>query len=205
MKPYGKRLPRFGPANNSTPTRFQEVWTGNRKWEPQQFFERVVAKIGYLGCDYVNAKVTFADGWSKPAAGNDVPVERMEWCYELPFGGVMPAAGCYVASRAEVAGDPNLDAFSAKYTGWQFWTGSRYLAKNLETKGAARFNPDAAEFSKNPVPLDEWYKAIMDRLDPDRNVPIGDQRMASFTVHVYSGQKLADHIASGNGGSAPPP
>ena len=87
--------------------------------------------------------------------------------------------------------------------GWQFWTDAAYKMETLDAKAAQRFGAEPNEFPQEPVPVDTWYQAIIDRLNFEGAVPMEKQRMASFTVHVYSGQKLTDYIAGVANGTIP--
>ncbi len=202
LRKYGNRLPRQGPANDFGTTRFTDLSATANSWPPSAFFSQVVGQLTSTRCDYVNGRVTLQNGWTKPTAPADVPFARMEWCYDIAGDGARAATRSYVASMAEtpaVAGEK----FTAKYVGWQFWTDAAYKMETLDAKAAQRFGAEPNEFPQEPVPVDTWYQAIIDRLNFEGAVPMEKQRMASFTVHVYSGQKLTDYIAGVANGTIP--
>ena len=202
MRPYGQRLPRWGPATDFGTVRFTELSEEASRLTSRQFFDTAVGPLSAARCDYVNARVTLADGWTPPPHPAPVPSSRLEWVYDFSGDGGNATTRCYVASMAEIAGAGNVP-FSARYVGWQFWTDTAFNAKGLDAKVAQRFSARPGEFPNDPVDRDTWFQAIMDRLDPGNDVANHLKKMATFSVDVYSGQKLKDYIAGVGNGTIP--
>lgn len=194
MRPYGRRLPRWGPATDFGTVRFTELSEEASRLTSRQFFNTAVGPLSAARCDYVNARVTLADGWTPPPDPAPVPSSRLEWVYDISGDGSEPTTRCYVASMAEVPVVGN-EPFSASYVGWQFWTDAAFHAKGLDAKVAQRFSPALRANPDDPVPVGEWFQAFVSELERGGAVPPHLRRMATFSVHVYSGQKLKDYIA----------